>query len=84
MPGMGGPEMARQLLEDSPSLPVLFISGYADDAELHRGALGGAAFLAKPFAPALLTDKVAELLGGDDSARSRASGGARSPDSARP
>jgi two-component system cell cycle sensor histidine kinase/response regulator CckA len=49
MPGEDGIALARTLRAVRPDLPVLFISGYADQTE--RDALRGldAAFLAKPF-----------------------------------
>ena len=51
MPGMGGTELARELRRRYPGLPVLFVSGYADERTVQEVlAFGGAAaFLAKPF-----------------------------------
>jgi two-component system, cell cycle sensor histidine kinase and response regulator CckA len=64
MPEMSGPELADRLLRLRPGLIVLFMSGYTGDALLHRGAVeNGTAFLQKPFLPAGLRMKVAELLG---------------------
>jgi len=37
MPRMGGRELARALRGVFPALPVLFMSGYADDVALRRG-----------------------------------------------
>jgi PAS domain S-box-containing protein len=63
MPQMNGPELADRLLRVQPGLTVLFMSGYSGDALLHRGAIEkGTAFLEKPFFPATLRTKVAELL----------------------
>jgi two-component system cell cycle sensor histidine kinase/response regulator CckA len=63
MPGMSGPDFimhARALL---PSVKVLFMSGYSDEAVTHHGILEqGAAFLAKPFTAASLLNKVVEVL----------------------
>jgi two-component system cell cycle sensor histidine kinase/response regulator CckA len=63
MPGMSGPDLithARALL---PSVKVLFMSGYSDEAVTHHGILEqGAAFLAKPFTAASLLNKVIEVL----------------------
>jgi hypothetical protein len=63
MPGMGGPELARQLSLLRPSLRVLFCSGYTDDATVRDGVReAGTAFLQKPFAPEELIHKVREVL----------------------
>ena len=63
MPGMGGPELARQLSSRRPSLRVLFCSGYTDDATVRDGVReAGTAFLQKPFAPEELIHKVREVL----------------------
>jgi hypothetical protein len=63
MPGMDGREMVRELAEISPGFEVLYVSGYADtksqSAELQNDA---AHFLAKPFTPAGLAQKVRALL----------------------
>ena len=61
MPGMDGPELARELGERVPGLKVLLISGYSGHAL--EGPFGIAdAFLAKPFRPRDLLGKVAEVL----------------------
>jgi two-component system cell cycle sensor histidine kinase/response regulator CckA len=63
MPGMDGPELARQVLALRPGLPVLFMSGYTDDEIVRRGLLRvGQPFLQKPFTPEALGREVAELL----------------------
>ncbi len=65
MPGRGGRELARQLLEENPDLIVIFISGYTDSPVVDRSVLGrGTAFLQKPFTPEALTHKVRQLLDG--------------------
>jgi signal transduction histidine kinase/CheY-like chemotaxis protein len=65
MPGMGGPELARQLREARPTMPVLFMSGYAAD-QLDFEHLEGdrSTFLPKPFTPQALRDRVEELVRG--------------------
>ena len=69
MPQMGGPELARRLLHAQPSLKVLFISGYTDNALVHQGVLQpGMTLLQKPFTPGQLTRRVRELLDADRSA----------------
>jgi signal transduction histidine kinase/ActR/RegA family two-component response regulator len=63
LPGGNGRELAEQLVAARPGLKVLFTSGYTDDAAL-RGALAirEIDFLAKPFTPAGLADKVRTVL----------------------
>jgi CheY-like chemotaxis protein len=64
MPEMSGPELATQVARLRPSLIVLYISGFTDDALLHRGVIEeGTAFLQKPFLPETLLIRIDELLG---------------------
>jgi PAS domain S-box-containing protein len=63
MPGMSGRALAQQLSKARPTVKVLYMSGYTDNAIVHRGALDpGTHFLAKPFTSAGLTRKVREVL----------------------
>ncbi|HET8622461.1 MAG TPA: PAS domain S-box protein, partial [Gemmatimonadales bacterium] len=63
MPRMGGRELAGQLAQLRPGLPVLFMSGYTNDEIMRRGLLEpGAPFLAKPFSPETLSAKVRDVL----------------------
>ena len=63
MPGMTGPEVARAFRAVRPRLPVLFMSGYADEVVAHEGMNAAAgAFIAKPFTPATFLAKVRALL----------------------
>jgi FixJ family two-component response regulator len=63
MPRGSGQELAQDLLERLPSVRVLFMSGYSDQAVVRHGALvEGAAFLEKPFSADDLVDKVRETL----------------------
>lgn len=63
MPRMSGPEVAQKLREDRPELPVLYMSGYADDALGSHGIeASGVAFLRKPFKPDELAHKIREVL----------------------
>jgi FixJ family two-component response regulator len=72
---MDGRELARRLLSDHPSLPVIYLSGYSADAIGRHGVLDpGTAFLEKPFRPDALVEKVREALDGagpNDPARDR-------------
>ncbi|HJU05704.1 MAG TPA: PAS domain S-box protein [Nitrospiraceae bacterium] len=62
MPQMSGSDVAKRLTADRPSLKVLYMSGYTDDAIVHHGASDATAFLQKPFAPDALVLKVREVL----------------------
>ena len=63
MPGMSGNDMSRILLAKHPGMPVLYMSGYTDDAIVQHGVLEpGINFLQKPFTPAALALKVREVL----------------------
>jgi two-component system, cell cycle sensor histidine kinase and response regulator CckA len=64
MPVMGGRELAQRLAARLPTLKILFVSGYAADERLSLDSFYAAAFLAKPFSPATLAQKVRELLDG--------------------
>ncbi|HEX3236203.1 MAG TPA: response regulator [Gemmatimonadales bacterium] len=62
MPGMSGRELAERLREARPDVRVIFMSGYADDEIVRRGLLDPEQpFIQKPFTPAVLVQRVAEL-----------------------
>jgi two-component system, cell cycle sensor histidine kinase and response regulator CckA len=63
MPGISGSELARRLVEQRPSLKVIYMSGYTEDAIVQHGVLNpGIAFLHKPFTSEMLGRKVREVL----------------------
>jgi CheY-like chemotaxis protein len=63
MPEMGGHELAERLAVARPGTPVLFLSGYDDDAiRNHRGPDAGSALLQKPFTAATLSARIRGLL----------------------
>lgn len=62
MPRMGGFELRDRLLELRPSLPVLFVSGYAPGQTRAGNLRPGDVLLEKPFRPQALRTRVAELL----------------------
>jgi CheY-like chemotaxis protein len=57
MPGTNGAEVVKAARAAQPTLPILFVSGYADSAAL-EAAMGSAPFLKKPFRPAELASAV--------------------------
>jgi signal transduction histidine kinase len=64
MPGLRGPQLARQLGPTRPAMKVLFISGYTDDSVLLAGAAQGSVeFLRKPITPSALTARIRTLFG---------------------
>jgi two-component system, cell cycle sensor histidine kinase and response regulator CckA len=63
MPQIDGPSLVRKVRELQPSIKVIFISGYAEDAFRQRlGSDGDIHFLAKPFSLKQLATKVKEVL----------------------
>lgn len=64
MPGMSGSELTRIVHERAPGLPVLLISGYADELSHDEtpGAALGVSFLAKPFSRERLLNEVRTTL----------------------
>ena len=63
MPQMSGTRLHERLLKINPSLKVLFISGYTEEAIAHHGNLTpGINFLAKPFRPEELARSVRAVL----------------------
>jgi PAS domain S-box-containing protein len=62
MAELSGPELAESLQAAKPTLRVLLMSGTANESVIDGLAPGTAAFLAKPFRPSALIDKVHELL----------------------
>jgi PAS domain S-box-containing protein len=63
MPGAAGPDLTRQLVEQRPTLRVLYMSGYTEDAIVQHGVLKpGIAFLHKPFTSETLGRKIRDVL----------------------
>jgi CheY-like chemotaxis protein len=63
MPGMDGPALRTRLAELRPDLPVIFMSGFAKDDLVHRGAIdAGTPLLHKPFTQVALGVSVREAL----------------------
>jgi PAS domain S-box-containing protein len=62
MPEMTGVDLAQQVTAILPHLPVLYMSGYADEVLRQEHAQPAAAFLQKPFAPETLLARVRDML----------------------
>ena len=63
MPGMNGRELADIAHEHRPTLPILFITGYAEHATLRAGFLGdNMAMITKPFSLEALAVRINELI----------------------
>ena len=61
MPEMGGRELAAILRADRPSLPMVYVSGYGDDATTVTGP--HEAFVGKPFTPEAFQQALSSVLG---------------------
>ncbi len=70
MPGITGANLVRELRLRAPQLPVLFISGFTDDALDDWTPDEMTNYLAKPFRGEEVVARVGELLGSTRSSRS--------------
>ncbi|MEO5707573.1 MAG: response regulator [Alteraurantiacibacter sp.] len=64
MPSMDGPAMAREIRKLQPRLPVLFMSGYAEEQLRKDIDIEAMHFIPKPFSVQQIADKVAAVLAG--------------------
>jgi two-component system cell cycle sensor histidine kinase/response regulator CckA len=62
MPGMDGPAMARAIRLVQPKLPVLFMSGYAEEQLRREIDIADMHFIPKPFSVQQISDKVGAVL----------------------
>ena len=63
MPNGSGPELVTKLRAEHPTMPVLFVSGYAPDTLLDEVS-GDTAFLQKPYTGRQLAMRIREVLDG--------------------
>lgn len=62
MPQMDGPTLVKTVRAERPHLPVLFMSGYAEEQLRKTISLDNVAFLPKPFSVSQLIEKVQTVL----------------------
>ena len=62
MPNMDGPTMAKHVRKHYPDLPILFMSGYAEEQLRKSIDLDKVNFLPKPFSVAQIAEAVGETL----------------------
>jgi len=63
MPGASGKELSQRLSMIRPEMLILYMSGYTDSVVMKQGVEEGSVnFIAKPFTPAALGQKVREVL----------------------
>ncbi len=62
MPGMTGPELARELRQSCPDLITIFMSGYSDMETVRKAGPGPAVYLQKPFTMRVLLSRVSDAL----------------------
>ncbi|MFH1573276.1 MAG: response regulator [Acidobacteriota bacterium] len=63
MPGMSGPELAKNLLRMRPAAKVLYMSGYTEYALMDQGVYERVqTFIWKPFTNSGLVQKIREVL----------------------
>ena len=64
MPSLGGPDMVQQIRGISPTIPVIFTSGYSEESQLLSSLVssGVAQLLQKPYPPKDLARKIRDIL----------------------
>ncbi|MGA0530836.1 response regulator [Hansschlegelia sp. KR7-227] len=63
LPGMNGRQLAEEARRRRPELPILFVTGYAENAALRPGFLGpNMSLITKPFTLELVAEKVRDIL----------------------
>jgi PAS domain S-box-containing protein len=65
LPGMNGRQLAEIARQHRPTLPILFVTGYAENAAIRAGFLGtNMTMITKPFALENLARKISDLMAG--------------------
>ena len=62
MPALDGPSMVRGIRQLDPKMPVLFMSGYAEEQLRKEIDINDVQFLPKPFTVQQITEKVGAVL----------------------
>lgn len=62
MPHMGGAATAIQLLQHMPGLPILFTSGFSENANNAVAQVPGSHYLQKPYGPTSLASTIRDIL----------------------
>jgi DNA-binding NtrC family response regulator len=62
MPEMGGQALLEELRKERPALPVICMTGYSREELADSQTIRDAAFIEKPFTPAIFLDQVAEMM----------------------
>jgi CheY-like chemotaxis protein len=62
MPHMGGAATAAQLLQQMPGLPILFTSGFSENANNAVAQVPGSHYLQKPYGPTSLASTIRGIL----------------------
>jgi DNA-binding response OmpR family regulator len=62
VPGTSGVALTDRLRQVLGPVPVLFMTGYADEAAMPTGVVSNSAFLRKPFTPDALARKVRTVI----------------------
>jgi DNA-binding response OmpR family regulator len=64
LPGMNGRQLADVARQHRPELPILFVTGYAENAAIRSRFIGANMdMIMKPFTFEVLAAKVADMLG---------------------
>jgi CheY-like chemotaxis protein len=64
LPRMSGTDLYRLLRASYPHLKAVYMSGHVDESFVTDAVISGAAFLAKPFGPAVLLEQIRSVVDG--------------------
>jgi CheY-like chemotaxis protein len=66
MPGASGRDLVQRISPVRPTMKIVYMSGYTDDAIVHHGVLdAGVTLIAKPFSPEDLARRIRSVLDDD-------------------